>query len=302
MYSHCRMLGSISEDLNLNTTINWKHSRDPSRNNGTPFRSGGNINIMRWDEQVKEACRANDHMTSVRRTWRGLAAPLIIVPARWWSFLEHCPAISPRQQQGWSSRAAHGRWKKTHLGLWGNRHNSQSARASHGGHLDWNVKRRILNGKNMKQTGHIDSEEKAIVTQHFLKAEIERHIVGPLIFTTTVCVFLVVLHPQTGNDIPPHSLLKGLTRKTCSALFSPFLFSFSRTLDDIFIIQRVNYLQQSFGADQSGACLPGGNSKTRPFYYFFKGQKQRQLLAKRVIRICRKVPRQRLCDVLEYIW
>lgn len=129
-----------------------------------------------------------------------------------------------------------------------------------------------------------------MVIQQFLKSDILCHIVLLLIFSTTVCIFLVVFLPQTGTAFLLAASSQLWPGKHVRPSFPLFIFLL-KTFGWHFhhgSIQRVNYLLQSFGADQSGACLPGGNSKTQPFYYFFKGQKQRQLLAERVIRITEK--------------
>lgn len=113
-----------------------------------------------------------------------------------------------------------------------------------------------------------------------------------LIFTTTVCIFLVVLQPDW-QDIPPHSFLKGLTRKRCSPPPPPLFFYFlSRELWMTFSSHQ-HQACELFAAklwSRSIRSVPawGQQQNHRPFYYFSKGQKQRQLSAERAIRIAEK--------------
>lgn len=90
------------------------------------------------------------------------------------------------------------------------------------------------------------------------------------------------------HNIPPHSFLKSLTRKTCSPLYPPFYFlsqepwmTFSSHQHQTCELFAANLWSRSIGSMPAW----GQQQNHRPFYCFFKGQKQRQLSTERVIRI-----------------
>lgn len=63
-------------------------------------------------------------------------------------------------------------------------------------------------------------------------------------------------------------------------------------------IKRVNYLLQSFGADQSAACLPGATAEPSAILLLFQGSETKAACSRESNKNCRKVPSQRLCDLL----
>lgn len=155
---------------------------------------------------------------------------------------------------------------------------------------------RIFNGSNMILDGHVHSEEIVIVSKQF---EIERDIVSLLIFTTTLSLFLVVLQPQAGTTFLLTASSKLWPEKHVQPSVPLFVFLLEKLWMTFSSRQRVNYLLQSFGADQSRAFLPGGNSQTQPLYYFLQRSKTKAAFSREGDRNCRIVPRQRLCDLLE---